>query len=372
MDASRLPSRRRPGRDLMLALLIAASVVAQPGRDPTLLHRGVEPVGAAREQEQEAALRRMRELTRRFPSSPWAPASHVFIGEHLFDAAKLEEALREYRAAAKVPTDEVYPYALYKAAWCRFNQSAFVDAMKLFKRVVEVSEKSGEVNTVQLAREARRDYVLAYARIGKPEAAKDEFARKFGAQAGLKMLEQYGKLLFGTGRDPEAQLVHRQLLLAHGDAPAAVLDQTRLLVLAQRGGKRRELLSEARQLVETFQRVRAHERPSDDAGAAPSGKEPEADEAARLGEETLRNLAVQIHNEARRTLLDETWAAARALYADYLTLFPDAPDAYDLRFFYGELLYACGAKAEAAEQYEEVVRRDLAASKPGRWLQKAA
>src|SRR2546430_15851998 len=62
MDGSRLPSRRRPGRVLMLALLIAASVVAQPGRDPTLLHRGVEPVVAAREQEQETALRRMLEL----------------------------------------------------------------------------------------------------------------------------------------------------------------------------------------------------------------------------------------------------------------------------------------------------------------------
>jgi cellulose synthase operon protein C len=450
----------------MFALLIAAAV-AQPGRDPTLLHRGVEPTVAAKEQEQETTLRRMlqlggspleqaevlgrlagllrsralgltiraqaaadagdeaaaardrraaadgraeaiaryremlkkypsaprtdealffladtlqesgrdaeavvvaRELTRRFPRSAWAPASHVFVGEHLFDAAKLDEALREYRAAAEVPTDEVYPYALYKAAWCRFNQNAFVDAMKLFKRVVDVSEKSGWVNTVQLAREARRDYVLAYARLGKPEAAKEEFARKFGPEAGLKMLEQYGKLLFDTGRDPEAQLIHRQLLAIHGDAPAAVLDQTRLLVLAQRGGKRRELLLEARQLVEAFQRVRTRNGP--DAVAAATDEK--YDEASRLAEETLRNLAVQIHNEARKTHLDETWAAGRALYANYLTLFPEAADAGDLRFFYGELLYSRGLKAEAADQYEEVVRRDLASKTPGRWLQKAA
>src|SRR6266403_3697369 len=375
-DGCGLPALRQGG-NCMIALLIAAAV-AQPGRDPTLLHRGAEPIVAAREQEQEATLRRMlelggssaeqaevvarlagllrarglalsiraqaaaddgdeaaaardrrgaadaraeaiaryqellkkypraprtdealffladtlqesgrdpeaiaatRELTRRFPRSAWAPASHVFIGEHLFDAAKLDEALKEYRAAAQVPSDEVYPYALYKAGWCRFNQNAFGDAMKLFKRVVEVSEKSGDVNTVQLAREARRDYVLAYARIGKPESAKDEFAKRFGGPAGLKMLEQYGKLLFDTGRDPEAQLVHRQLLAIHGDAPAAVLDQT---------------------------------------------------------------------------------------------LFPETADAYDLLFFYGELLYSRGLKAEAADQYEEIVRRDAKAKKPGRWLQKAA
>ena len=42
----------------MLALLIAAAV-AQPGRDPALLHRGAPPVAAVKEQEQEATLRRM-------------------------------------------------------------------------------------------------------------------------------------------------------------------------------------------------------------------------------------------------------------------------------------------------------------------------
>src|SRR2546430_5185464 len=238
--------------------------------------------------------------------------------------------------------------------------------MKLFKGVVDISPASGDVNKVQLAREARRDYVLAYSRTGRPDSAKEEFARKFGAQPGLRMLEQYAKLLFDTGRDPEPSLVHRQLRALHADAPAAALDQTRLLILAQRGGKRRDLLSESKQLVEIVQRVRA-------ASHGASVEEDERyEEANRLGEETLRNLAVQIHNEARKTDLEETWAASRALYAEYFVLFPQAPDAYDLRFFYAELLYARGSKAEAADQYETVVSQDLSARKPGRWLQKAA
>ena len=323
------------------------------------------------------AVQAARELTRRFPLSQWAPASHVFIGEHLFDQAKLDEALKEYRAAAEVPSDEVYPYALYKAAWCRFNQSAFGDAMKLLKRVVDVSAKAGDVNTVQLAREARRDYVLAYGRIGSPEGAHDDFVKNFGKDDSLKMLEQYGTLLFNTGRDPEAQLIARQLLALHGDAPAAALDQTRLLVIAQRTGKRKDLLTQAKLLVDTFERVK---KDSGGAGSAGDGRSPKGaafddekyTEAQRLGEETLRNLAVQIHNEARKTELDETWAAARALYSDYLTLFPDAPDAYDLRFFFGELLYTRNLKALAAEQYEAVVRQDLISKPPGKWLQKAA
>ena len=118
----------------------------------------------------------------------------MFIGEHLFDKSKLAEALAEYRAAAEVPTDEVYPYALYKAAWCRFNQNAFHDAMELLTKVVAVSLggdaanplEKGEVNKVQLAREARRDFVIVYGRVGKPEAARDEFAKRFGNGAATK------------------------------------------------------------------------------------------------------------------------------------------------------------------------------------------
>src|SRR5207237_3645765 len=130
----------------------------------------------------DEAVAAARELTRRFPKSAWAPAAHVFVGEHLFDKAKLADALLEYRAAAEDETDDVYPYALYKAAWCRFNQNAFGEAMKLLHKVVAVSlggdasERTprGDANKVQLAREARRDYVLVYARAFAPEKAREE------------------------------------------------------------------------------------------------------------------------------------------------------------------------------------------------------
>ena len=325
-------------------------------------------------QRDQEAVQAARELTKRFPKSVWAPSSHVFIGEHLFEEAKLAEALKEYRLAAEVPSDEVYAYALYKAAWCRFNQSAFTDTMKLLERVVALSSQgtegagaegggTGGANRVQLGKEARRDYVLAFSRVGKPEAAQQEFVTKFGAGPGKKMLEQYGKLLFDQARDPEAQLINRQLLALHGDAPAAALDQTRLLVIASRGGKRKDIVSESHALVQTFSHVNQQ-------------KDEALDEANRLAEETLRKLAVEIHNEARKTDLDDTWSAARAVYDDYLKLFPQSEQAYELRFFEGELLYSRDDKAAAAPLYEAVTAQDRDAiqngQKPGRWLQKAA
>ena len=331
--------------------------------------------------DDDEAVKVAAELVRRFPRSTWAPDSHVFLGEHHFEKAKLAEALGEYRAAAEVKTAEVYPYALYKAAWCRFNQGAFADAMKLLHEVVQVSlgraaraaasPTPGAVagaSKVQLAREARRDFVTVYARAGKPEAARDEFARLFGRDDGLRMLELYGRLLFDTGRDAEAQAVSRQLLELHDHRAGAALDQTRLLLLAARTGKKREFIREARALVEVFRGVRAHE-----IGEA---QQEAIAEAERLAEEELRQLAVRAHSEAKKTGVDETFAAAKELYADYLALFPKAEHAYELRFFDAELLYGLGEKPEAAALYEEVARLDLAAqrgkAKAGRWQERAA
>ena len=329
----------------------------------------------------EEALQAARELVTRFPDSQWAPDSHVFLGEQLFDQARLNDALREYRAAAQVKTAEVYPYALYKEAWCRFNQGGFDDAMALLHEVVSVSlgrAGSGDAGSpggepqaaskVQLAREARRDYVTVFARTGRPEAAQAEFVRLFGPADGLHMLELYARLLFDTGRDPEAQLVSRQLLALHKDSAGAAADQTRLLLLAARSGKRGDVIREVEALVEVFTRVRAQPH---------SAKDEEAlVEADKLAEESLRDLAVRTHSEARKTGLDEPFASAKALYADYLALFPTAPAAYELRFFDAELLYGLGDAPAAAALYEDVVRADLAAQKagqkPGRWEDKAA
>src|SRR5213082_4168190 len=78
----------------MLALLIA-SAVAQPGRDPALLHRGEPPIAVVKEQEQEATLRRMLELG----GSPSGQAEALARLAGLLRARGLELATRGQTAA---------------------------------------------------------------------------------------------------------------------------------------------------------------------------------------------------------------------------------------------------------------------------------
>src|SRR5207253_1437837 len=202
----------------MLALLIAAAV-AQPGRDPTLLHRDPGTIVAAKEQEQEAALRRMLELGGSPAEQAEALARLAGLlrsrGLALSIRAQAEAdqgneaaAARDRRAAADARAEAV---ARYRELLNKYPRAPRTDEALYF--LADSLQESGR------DREARRDYVLAYSRTGRPDSAKEEFARKFGVQPGLRMLEQYGKLLFDTGRDPESQLVHRQLLALHADAP---------------------------------------------------------------------------------------------------------------------------------------------------------
>ncbi len=328
--------------------------------------------------DERAAVVVARELITRFPKSGWAPDSHVFVGEHDFETAKLDQALAEYRAAAEVTTAEVYPYAVYKAAWCRFNQREFVDGMHLLRKVVEVSESraghkddgQGSSSKVQLVREAGRDYVIFYLRAGKAEGAFAEFSSAFGEAPARRMLDNYARLLAKDGRDPEAQIVYERLLALHGEGTAqAALDRARLLEIEARSARRKELMSAASAYRASMEKAQAH-APADEAS-----KEA-LEEAQRLGEEQLRMLAVNLHAQARKTQQEETYASARTLYTHYLALFPQAEAAYELRFFAAELHYELNDKALAAALYEAVVKQDLAAmqakKKPGKRLVDAA
>src|SRR5207302_1428391 len=258
----------------MLALLIAAAV-AQPGRDPTLLHRDPGAIVAAKEQEQEAALRRMLELGGSSAEQAEALARLAALlrsrGLALSIRAQAEAdqgneaaAVRDRRAAADARAEAV---ARYRELLNKYPRAPRTDEA-LYFLADSLQESGREREAIVVARELTRRFPrsswapASHVFIGEHlfEAAKLDAALKeyrAAAEAPDDDVYPYAKLLFDTGRDPESQLVHRQLLALHADAPAAALDQTRLLILAQRGGKRRDLLSESKQLVEIVQRVRA-------------------------------------------------------------------------------------------------------------------
>ena len=75
---------------------------------------------------------------------------------------------------------------------------------------------------------------------------------------------------------------------------------------------------------------------------------------------TLRKLGSMWYKEAKGNRQKENLQYSQEMFSDYLELFPDSPDAYDIRFAFAELLYyRLGQFERAAEEYTKIVVADL-------------
>ena len=345
--------------------------------------------------EERKALVAYRRLVDMYKKSRFYPDALLAFGEYYFNTSKakrdlLEKALSYYKQAASFPENQVYAFALYKQGWCYFNLADYQRAMDMFKAVVLYGEYAG-ANAVEkdagksgkstLIREARNDFVRAYARHGSPQDAKAEFAKLASKPDDqFLMLKQLANLYYEDGKDREAALSYNTLIRERPLSPEAPGFQGKIVDCVLRAGNKKMTVDQVRRLVKIMGDVEKSGNIKDD-------KDKKAlTEARSLSERTLSNLAVNWHNEAKKTRDDETFVHASEVYSDYLTLFSDNPKAYDLRFFWAELLNDNLLKYDrAAEEYTKIVLIDakrmegekdaqgqVKPGKPGKWLSNAA
>lgn len=330
-------------------------------------------------------------LVEKFPKSRFLPDAFLARGEYYFNNSKgkrdqLEKALDNYVSAAKYPENAVYGYALYKQGWCHFNMANYDKAQDQFKTVVLFAEmvgadevegpkkKGSKPKNAGLAKEARGDYVRAYSRGGgSPSEAKEKFGKLAKNPDDLRtMLKQLASLYYEDGKDKEAALSFDMLIKERPTSPEAPGFQAKIIDCVMRAGNKRMTVQQVRRLVKL----------NDDVNKANGDKLSEKDrkaldEAKELAERTISNLAVNWHNEAKKTRDQETFEFASEVYADYLSLFPKNAKAYDLRFFWAELLNDNLYKFDqAAQEYTRTILSDTAkldkGEKAGKWMPNAA
>lgn len=335
--------------------------------------------------DEKRGLLAYKRLIDKFQKSRYLPDAYLAVGEYYFNNSKgkrdfLEKALDNYKNAAKFTDNTVYGYAMYKQGWCYFNMNEFEKAMDQFKSVVLYAKiagdkevEGGKANKQGLAKEARTDYVRAFARGGGgPNEGKERFSKLADNPDDLRvMLKGLANLYYEDGKDKEAALGYLMLINDRPTSPEAPGFQGKIVDCVMRQGNKRQTVQQVRRLVKIMDDV-VKGNPS-----LPDKDKKSLDEARELSERTISNLAVNWHNEARKTRDDETYGFANEVYADYLTLFPESPKAYDLRFFYAELLNDNLNKYDrSAEEYTKVMLADVAkvekGEKPGKWMNNAS
>ncbi len=324
--------------------------------------------------EDRAALIAFKRLVDKFPKSKYLPDAHLAFGEYYFNNSKgkrelLQKALESYKNAAAYPENQVYAFALYKQGWCHFNLGDFQKAMDMFKTVVlygelagaqAVEKDGGKSGKNTLVKEARNDFVRAYAQIGTPEDARAEFGKVASKDEDrFNMMKQLANLYYDDGKDRDAAVTFNALIKEKPLSPEAPGFQSKIVDCVIRapaktaGEQKRRTVGQVRRLVKIVSDV-------EKSGVIKTDKDKNAlDEARDLSERTLSNLAVTWHNEGKKTRDEETFGYANDIYSDYLTLFPENPKAYDLRFFWAELLNDnLNQYQKAADNYTVVLLQD--------------
>ncbi|MGI5865873.1 MAG: tetratricopeptide repeat protein, partial [Myxococcales bacterium] len=177
-----------------------------------------------------------RKLIKDHKASRYLPDAWVAIGQYFFNNSQgkvsmLEEALAAFQTAATFTDSKVYGYALYMQAWCFFNLGDYRAALDLFKAVVLFGELQGKSDprSTALSKEARKDYVVAYSRIGDVLGAKADFQKVGGDEHWWTMLKGLANIYYGDGKDKEATLIYNQMKNERPLSPEAPFFQGRIV-----------------------------------------------------------------------------------------------------------------------------------------------
>jgi len=312
--------------------------------------------------KEDAARKYFKRLIKDYPNSKFIADAFLSFGEYYFENKDLENALKFYDKVLQYPKSRVYGFAKYKEGWCYFNLGDFKQALATFVGVIEMTQRgegsSNKANRLALEKEAKKDVVRAYARLpgANPEKAWP-FFQKVGGDYAMTMMEQLGELYNSQGMFQESIKTYRQLMTIAPGSPKLCSWQTEVMrnTLSATGSRA------APDTVKELQRLAAvYEKVKDEKNIKKDAMEECRDNTAN----TLRELATVWHKEAQKTNNNDTYALAQYLYKEYLNKFPKEKDAYQMNFWYGELLFKLGTNGdnqkfcEAGPQYTNVVKMD--------------
>lgn len=285
------------------------------------------------------ALARWTEITQSHAASPAAQDAWSRTGDMWFEQAGLDQAIKAYDMAAKAgPGSRLWPWAVYRRAWCRVNLGDFAAALVDFETLIDAP--GTDPYLVKVRAEAEKDWVFAFAATADPADAPKRVAARFPGRERpflLRLADAYDK----QGRSQHAVRQWRALV-----DQAALPERVDLLVRIARatltiGDRRGSMVA-----IEDLAQVIRGARPSKDVTQAELAN-PDA-----AAEKLVREVCISWVKEQQKTRAEDMRTQAIDVCGLYLELWPQAPMAPEARLSRGSALLDAGRKAEAVIELE--------------------
>ncbi len=291
---------------------------------------------------QEAYLRLIRE----YPQSKYIPNAFLSFADYYYGKQQIREALQLYQKIVDGYRDSpVYAYALYKMGWCYLNpvgtaEPEYTKSLNKFVETIKATlegRAGSEANAKQLRRDARRDLVKAYVHAGKPSKAWDFFTKvgngpKKKENMSRKMMELLAAAYFGEGLYIESTATYKKLQDVYSGDQMECTWQAAIVVNALATDDKGIQWKETERLGKYWEEYKGSKFKK-------STKKKCRDEAR----DTMIQMATVWHDEAEKTRLPGTYALSEDAYRAFLKFFPSDKDAYEMNYYYAEILWAQAA-----------------------------
>jgi TolA-binding protein len=320
-------------------------------RDEVLFSQGYNLYELGRGPE---AVKRYEELIRDFPKSQFVPDTYIQLGNYYFDNNKLLPAKKNYEKARETAVPKIYAYAIYKLAWCDYNSGDYEAGLQKLQEAVQYAETRGE-ELGDLKTEALNDLTVFFVQLDQPQQAIAYFKEKAPAKRQARLIAKTAVGLADSGHFDSGIQMFRWLLEDKPMGPGAPEYQQAIVRSYEGLRQRSQVRTEMKKMVDLY-------RPGAPWWQANAGSKPVLRNAFNVTEEAMRVMVTEYHQEAQKTRQVETYRLARDIYKEYVDAFASSEDpefvsdsAFNLRFFYAEILWALEEWQEAAVQYDAVV-----------------
>jgi tetratricopeptide (TPR) repeat protein len=322
-----------------------------PQRDEILFYLGYNLQELGRRDD---AVKRYLQLIKDYPQSQFVPDTYVQLGNHYFDNNKLKEAREYYEKARESKVPKVYAYAVYKLAWCDYNAGAYDEGLAKLHEVVDYAGERGE-ELGDLKTESLNDVIVFYVKLDRAQDGIAYFKQKAPEKRQERLISKMAVQLMDVGLYDSAIETFRTLIQDKPMGPGAPEYQQSIVKSFEGLRKRDQVRAEMKRMVELY-------RPGGEWWQANAGNKPVLRNAFGVTEEAMRVMVTDYHQEAQKTRQVETYRLARDIYKQYVDTFASSDDpefvsdsAFNMRFFYAEILWALEEWEAAAVQYDAVV-----------------
>jgi TolA-binding protein len=293
--------------------------------DQALFYYGYMLKGAGKHDEARAIYDR---LLKDHPRSKYVPEAHLVFADYFFERGELANAAERYRMVLRFPQSPAYWYAKYRTGWLALQEREHQTALETFYQVAQATRRDPAQEL--LYRASRKDYVRAYAEVGRVDLAYSAFARVDDAGA-LEMLQLLADQYLQQGKSQKAIVAYQDLMKRAPRHKNVCLWQYSVAqaTMSLPGATHADRVTEIESLVRLYAALAvAHTLPK-----------PEAEECRDNAAAMAGDHARAYHVEYAKTQDPATLALADRLYRVYLGAFPDATDRPQTEYFHAELLW---------------------------------